>query len=49
MRYAYFQAEKALYPLAVSCRVMGVTRSGFYTRCRHPLSRRAQENRAVLA
>jgi transposase InsO family protein len=49
MRYAFIQAEKALYPVAVLCRVMAVTRSGFYTWCRHPLSRRTRENQAVLA
>jgi putative transposase len=48
MRYSFIQAEKARYPVAVLCRVMAVTRSGFYAWCRHPLSRRAQENQAVL-
>jgi transposase InsO family protein len=48
MRYSFIQAEKARYPVAVLCRVMAVTRSGFYAWCRHPLSRRAQENQAGL-
>lgn len=48
MRYAFIQAEKARYPVVVLCRVMAVTRSGFYRWCQHPLSRRAQENQAVL-
>jgi len=48
MRYVFIQAEKARYPVVVLCRVMAVTRSGFYAWCRHPLSRRAQENQAVL-
>ena len=49
MRYSFIQAEKARYPVAVLCRVMAVTRSGFYTWCQRPLSRRAQENQAVVA
>jgi putative transposase len=49
MRYAFIQAEKAQYPVEVLCRVMAVARSGFYAWCQRPLSRRAQENQAVLA
>lgn len=48
MRYAFIQAEKARYPVAVLCRVMAVTRSGFYAWCQQPVSRRGQENEALL-
>ena len=30
MRYAFIAAEKAEYPVTVLCRVLRVTRSGFY-------------------
>ena len=49
MRYSFIQAEKAQYPVAVLCRVMGVARSGFYAWCQRPLSRRAQQNQRLLA
>ena len=49
MRDGFIQAEKAQYPVEVLCRVMAVARSGFYAWCQRPLSRRAQENQAVLA
>ena len=30
MRFSFIQVEKANYPLRVLCRVLQVTRSGFY-------------------
>ena len=49
MRYAFIQAEKAQYPVDVLCRVMAVARSGFYAWCQQPISRRGQQNQALLA
>lgn len=49
MRYHFIQAEKARYPVAVLCRVMAVTRSGFYAWRQQPMSRRAQQNQVLLA
>lgn len=49
MRYHFIQAEKARYPIAVLCRVMAVTRSGFYAWCQQPISRRGQQDQALLA
>ena len=33
MRYAFVARERAQFPLAVLCRLLGVSRSGFYAYC----------------
>jgi transposase InsO family protein len=48
-RYRFIAAEKACYPIAVLCRVVGVPRSGFYAWHRRGLSPRAQANRTLTA
>lgn len=48
MRFAFIQAEKANYPVTLMCRVLGVSRSGFYAWCRRAESARAREDRRVL-
>ena len=48
MRYRFIQAEKAVYPVEVLCRVLDVARSGFYAWCQHPMSRRGQENQGLM-
>ncbi len=47
MRFAFIEAEKALYPVLVLCRVMQVGRSGFYAWLRRAPSARTQAD-AVL-
>jgi putative transposase len=48
VRYRFIQAEKAVYPVGVLCRVLDVARSGFYAWCQRPMSRRAQENQGLV-
>jgi putative transposase len=48
MRYRFIQAEKAIYPVEVLCRVLGVARSGFYAWGRRPLGIRAQQNQGLV-
>ncbi len=48
MRIAFIQAEKARYPVAVLCRVLGVSKSGLYASVKRPESKRARENRGLL-
>jgi hypothetical protein len=48
MRYRFIQAEKAVYPVGVLCRVLDVARSGFYAWCQRPMSMRAQENQGLV-
>lgn len=47
MRYRFIQAEKAIYPVEVLCRVLDVARSGFYAWGRRPLGMRAQQNQGL--
>lgn len=47
MRYVFIQAEKVSYPVTVLCRVLQVSRPGFYAWCKRPDSKRAGANRAL--
>jgi transposase InsO family protein len=51
MRFAFIQARKAFYPVSVLCRVLHVTRPGFYAWLKRPESNRSKADRrlAVLA
>lgn len=46
--YRLIDAEKAYYPVSVLCRVLKVSRSGYYDWKDRPLSRRDQENVALM-
>ena len=42
MRFAFIRAEKAFFPVAALCRVLGVTRQGYYAFAGRPPSRRVK-------
>ena len=44
MRFAFIAAEKARHSVTILCRCLRVTRSGFYTWLRRPLSARSQRD-----
>jgi putative transposase len=48
-RYRCIAAEKASYPLALLCRVLGVARAGYYAWCCRGLSARARANATLTA
>lgn len=48
MRYRFIEAEKANYPVVVLCRVLKVSRSGFYLWSSRGPSRREQANAELL-
>lgn len=49
MRYRFIDAEKANYPVVVLCRVLKVSRSGYYSWAARGPSSREQANVALLA
>jgi putative transposase len=48
MRFGFIAEYKKMYPILVLCRVLGVSRSGFYSWRRRPESARSSENRRLL-
>ncbi len=48
MRYQFIRAEKAYYPVSVLCRVLQVSRSGFYAWLSQGESCRQQQDRQLL-
>jgi transposase InsO family protein len=40
VKFAFIQAEKAVFPVTVLCRVLGVSRAGFYAAQRRPVAAR---------
>ena len=49
MRYRFIEAEKATYPVTMLCRVLQVSRSGFYAWHKRPFSPQAEETRRLDA
>lgn len=48
MRFRFILAEKASYPVALMCRVLQVSRSGFYAWVKRPESNRSRADRKLL-
>ncbi len=48
-RYRFIRAEKAAYPVAILCRVLGVARSGYYAWARRGVSARARADEELTA
>jgi transposase InsO family protein len=47
LRFRFIKAERAFYPVAILCRVMRVSRSGFYAWMKRPESKRTKEDRKL--
>jgi putative transposase len=45
--YRFIAAERANHPVALMCRVLGVSRSGFYDWCSRPPSKRELDDRSL--
>jgi transposase InsO family protein len=44
VKFEFIRVEKAFYPLTVLCSVLEVSRSGFYSWCKRPLSARTSSD-----
>ena len=49
MKFAFIHAEKASFPIAPMCRLLGVTRQGYYAYARNPLSPRVEDEANLCA
>lgn len=47
MKFAFIHAEKAFFPVAALCRLLGVTRQGYYAYARRPPSSRLASDKAL--
>ena len=48
MKFAFIQAEKANFPVALMCRQLEVSCSGYYAFCQRPESERSKANAVLL-
>jgi hypothetical protein len=48
MRYRFIEAEKASYPVALMCRILQVSRGGYYAWRTRPESARSRSDRTLL-
>lgn len=49
MKFAFIHAEKASFPIAAMCRLLGVTRQGYYAYARRPVSARVNHEAELCA
>jgi putative transposase len=49
VRFVFIRAEKANFKVTTMCRVLDVSRAGFYAWCKRPESKRASSDRELLA
>jgi putative transposase len=47
VRFAFIATEKACYPVALMCRVLKVSRAGYYAWCKRPASQHTQEDQRL--
>ena len=47
MRFAFIATEKACYPVALMCRVLKVSRAGYYAWYKRPASQHTQEDQRL--
>ena len=47
MKFAFIRAEKASFPIAMMCRALGVSRSGYHAWAKRAPSKRAREDQAL--
>ena len=47
MRFAFIATEKACYPVALMCRVLKVSRAGYYAWCKRPASQHTQQDQRL--